>query len=139
MGNNEDWSDVPEATGLGGIFGGEGLSEFNSVRTKLDPNGLHVFTRCERCGKQPKLLVSFVELMFIAKGREAPEWWYDKDTGLMRWRRGCSCSEQVRPYPFGLTPGECTQALTKAIQYHYISQQQAQQMEQHVASTPAAR
>jgi hypothetical protein len=76
------------------------------------------------------VLVSFVELMFLAKGATTDEWFWDRDSGLMRWRRGCACSDQVRPYPFGLTQKECAAALSQALSYRYITLIEVKQMEQ---------
>ena len=81
----------------------------------------------------------FLEMVFIAQGRVPPEWFYDQANGVMRWGRGCNCSDQIRPYPFGMTPNECAQGLNKAITYGYITPQTAQQYTQQVLSQPAAR
>lgn len=147
MRDTDDFADVPEATGLGGIFAGEGLSDVSKVTTRLDgpnaqtgdPAGLHVFVRCESCGKPPRILVTLPELIVISMGRETPEWYYDGKVGLFRWRLGCSGHEQVRPYPFGLTVDECTRAVQKALSYGYISMPQVKQIQQQVAAQPVAR
>jgi len=134
--DNDDFGDVPEATGLGGIFSGAGLSDYNSVSTKLKRDGLHINTKCERCGRPRQITVSFLEMVFIAHGRVPPEWFYDESQGVMRWAHGCNCSDQVKPYPFGVTPNECTQNLNKAVTYGYLPQQTAQQYTQHVLAQP---
>lgn len=134
---NDDFSDIPEAASLGGIFAGDGLSDYNTVRTKLTPQGLDVSTHCEGCGRGKKITVSFPELIYMANGRQPPEWYYD--SGMWRWGRGCNCSGQVRPYPFGLTRNECQAAVDKALSYAYLSPQQVQQVIAHLQSQPAAR
>lgn len=137
--DNDDWREIPEATGLGGIFSGDGLSDYNSAPTKLKRDGLNISTKCERCGRPKLITVTFLEMVFVSMGREPPEWYYDAEHGLMRWRRGCACSDQVRPYPFGITPSECTQNLNKAMSYGFLTPAQAEQMKGHVMGQPVAR
>jgi hypothetical protein len=139
MRDSDDFSDVPEATAFGGIFAGEGLADLNSAKTKLTRDGLRVETKCERCGRPKHITVEFLEMMFIAHGRTPPDWFYDREHGLMRWARGCACSDQVKPYPFGITPNECSQGISKAVNYQYLSAQQADQLRQQVLSQPMAR
>lgn len=137
MRDDDDFSDIPEASSLGGIFSGDGLSDIQNVPTKLAPDGYLVETRCTRCGRPKKITVSYQELTFIAAGRVPPDWFYEN--GMMRWGRGCNCSDAVKPYPFGLTPDECARAIGKAVTYQYLSPAQVQQLRQMVAQTPAAR
>ena len=143
--DDDDFSDIPEASSLGGIFSGPGLNDHNSAPTKLvppsadEPGGLRIQTRCERCGRPRQITVTFLEMVFIAHKRTPPEWIYDGTRGVMRWALGCPCSDQVKPYPFGVTPSECAQGLNKAISYGYLPQHTAQQYTQHVLSQPVPR
>lgn len=134
--SDDDFSDVPEALGLGGIFTGDGLSDHNNVPVKLTREGYLVSTKCERCGRPRQVTVSFQEMAFIALGRVPPGWFYNPQKGVMCWGQGCNCSDVVRPYPFGLTPNECSTNLNKAVTYGYISPVQAQQLQRNVQSVP---
>ena|SRR5689334_10334872 len=136
MANEDDFSDIPEASSLGGIFSGDGLSDQQNVPTKLTPQGYRVETRCTRCGRPKHITVDYMELALIASHRLPPDWFYEG--GTVRWGRGCNCSENVRPYPFGLTPDECARAISKAVTYQYLSPQQLQQLQRAVQQTPAA-
>jgi len=133
----DDFDDVSDREG-GGVFGGGlGRTEFESLKERVGPGGITVGMQCRRCGKDAAAEISWYELYVIGSNGPnirplLPEGWARSDNNMAAYPvlQHQGCGGPICPM---FTPDEAREAIGRAVQAGYVTQDQLQQWREAVA------
>lgn len=127
---SEEFADVEHEIARmgGGVLSGEGINDLDAVRIKQVPGGIRAFARCDMCGVNNHLDVSYAELLVCSMGKQPQGWRHDPKRGVLLPDLGCPAGGCGRRLRVGFTPDECGRHLSSAVQAGFVSPEQLAQL-----------
>jgi hypothetical protein len=144
IGDAEYFDDILSSGGVGGlgnagILGGMGLDDYDSVRERVEAEGLFVQLNCRFCNRERAITVEWPELYQI--GSNAPGlpvlmpqgWRFSPNNGTAFLAHGCPACGQPG-LTLHMTPDEARRHVENAVQATLIPPQAIASWRQHIAA-----